>query len=292
MDFNKRSVSMAIKEEHVDSSHSLSEAALNSPIVTRSRRNSSFVVTPSLSKPTPKPTGLDNNIQILVTGSHESMEVSSPLTPPLAQQSGNISSAGKKRTPRPQLLASRPPRWTDTEVSSIASIDGLPLSEIFQTYACLFFLCCKQDNKLKNVVEQLFGPEPEKDDESNSDNDSEKEDSPPPKSKNKCQKRGKKKKKKNTAKDRVRDLDWAKVANMVGNDRKSAECLRRYNKISGNRGAEKAGALKGPWTEEEDRKVIALVAAHGAKKWSQIAAELPGELKMLLVVSLLFIMLM
>jgi len=249
MDFNKRSVSMAIKEEHVDSSHSLSEAALNSPIVTRSRRNSSFVVTPSLSKPTPKPTGLDNNIQILVTGSHESMEVSSPLTPPLAQQSGNISSAGKKRTPRPQLLASRPPRWTDTE-----------------------------DNKLKNVVEQLFGPEPEKDDESNSDNDSEKEDSPPPKSKNKCQKRGKKKKKKNTAKDRVRDLDWAKVANMVGNDRKSAECLRRYNKISGNRGAEKAGALKGPWTEEEDRKVIALVAAHGAKKWSQIAAELPGRI--------------
>ena len=87
----------------------------------------------------------------------------------------------------------------------------------------------------------------------------------------------KKRKKKNTAKDRVRDLDWAKVAIMVGNDRKSAECLRRYNKISGNRGAEKAGALKGPWTEEEDRKVIALVAAHGAKKWSQIAAELPGE---------------
>jgi len=88
----------------------------------------------------------------------------------------------------------------------------------------------------------------------------------------------KKKKKRNTAKDRVRDLDWAKVATMVGNDRKSAECLRRYNKISGNRGAEKAGALKGPWTEEEDRKVIALVAAHGAKKWSQIAAELPGRI--------------
>lgn len=53
--------------------------------------------------------------------------------------------------------------------------------------------------------------------------------------------------------------------------------MRRYNKISGHRGGEKAVALKGPWTEEEDLKVIALVRAHGAKKWSQIAAELPGK---------------
>ena len=84
------------------------------------------------------------------------------------------------------------------------------------------------------------------------------------------------KSKKNITKDKVRDLDWAKVATLVGNGRKSAECLRRFNKISGNRGSEKAGALKGPWTEEEDRKVIALVTANGARKWSQIAAELPG----------------
>ncbi len=70
---------------------------------------------------------------------------------------------------------------------------------------------------------------------------------------------------------------------MVGNGRKSAECLRRYNKISGHRGGEKAAALKGPWTEEEDSKVIALVRAHGARKWSQIAAELPGELSLLLI---------
>ncbi len=85
-----------------------------------------------------------------------------------------------------------------------------------------------------------------------------------------------KKKKKKPEKDRVRDLDWGKVAQLVGNGRKSAECLRRYNKISGHRGGEKAAALKGPWTEEEDKKVIALVTAHGARKWSQIAAELPG----------------
>ena len=111
------------------------------------------------------------------------------------------------------------------------------------------------------MVERLFGPEATKiEDEEESDNDS-----------------SKKGKKKALQKDRVRDLNWAQVAELVGNGRKSAECMRRYNKISGNRGGEKAGALKGPWTEEEDRKVIELVTAHGAKKWSQIAAELPGK---------------
>jgi len=34
--------------------------------------------------------------------------------------------------------------------------------------------------------------------------------------------------------------------------------------------------MKGPWTEDEDKKVIELVKKHGARKWSQIAAELPG----------------
>ena len=36
-------------------------------------------------------------------------------------------------------------------------------------------------------------------------------------------------------------------------------------------------ASKGPWTKEEDRKVIALVQQHGPKHWDQIASELPGE---------------
>ena len=77
-------------------------------------------------------------------------------------------------------------------------------------------------------------------------------------------------------KDMIRDLDWSKVALLIGNQRKTAECMRRYNKLSGNRGVEKVGAVKGPWTEEEDCKVVALVTANGAAKWSQIAAELPG----------------
>ena len=78
--------------------------------------------------------------------------------------------------------------------------------------------------------------------------------------------------------DKIRDLDWSRVASMVGNGRKSAECMRRYNKITGIRGGEKAGALKGPWTKEEDEKIMRLVEAHGAKRWSQIAAELPGRI--------------
>jgi hypothetical protein len=55
--------------------------------------------------------------------------------------------------------------------------------------------------------------------------------------------------------------------------------MRRYTKLRGaaKGGAEKAGASKGPWTDEEDRKVIELVQTHGPKKWSQIASELPGK---------------
>lgn len=40
----------------------------------------------------------------------------------------------------------------------------------------------------------------------------------------------------------------------------------------------KQAAVKGPWTEEEDNRVKALVASMGTKRWSQIAAELPGRL--------------
>lgn len=125
---------------------------------------------------------------------------------------------------------------------------------------------------MKDIVDDLFQKHP---DTNQSDTENE-----PPNANETASARKKKqnaKKKKRPEKDRVRDLDWSKVAELVGNGRKSAECLRRYNKISGHRGGEKAAALKGPWTEEEDNKVISLVRAHGARKWSQIAAELPGE---------------
>ena len=36
--------------------------------------------------------------------------------------------------------------------------------------------------------------------------------------------------------------------------------------------------MKGPWTTEEDRKVLGLVEKYGAKKWSLIASQLPGRI--------------
>ncbi|EGB01802.1 hypothetical protein AURANDRAFT_9999, partial [Aureococcus anophagefferens] len=34
---------------------------------------------------------------------------------------------------------------------------------------------------------------------------------------------------------------------------------------------------KGPWAPEEDALVVELVERHGPKKWSTIAAHLPGR---------------
>ena len=36
--------------------------------------------------------------------------------------------------------------------------------------------------------------------------------------------------------------------------------------------------VKGPWTPEEDRRIVALVKEHGPKKWSVIADHLPGRI--------------
>eukprot|EP00543_Licmophora_paradoxa_P000290 CAMPEP_0202455208 /NCGR_PEP_ID=MMETSP1360-20130828/12796_1 /ASSEMBLY_ACC=CAM_ASM_000848 /TAXON_ID=515479 /ORGANISM="Licmophora paradoxa, Strain CCMP2313" /LENGTH=670 /DNA_ID=CAMNT_0049074741 /DNA_START=268 /DNA_END=2280 /DNA_ORIENTATION=+ len=118
----------------------------------------------------------------------------------------------------------------------------------------------EEDRKLDTIVTELF----ESDDEMSEDED--------PDSRRAVRKREGQKK------DKARDVDWAKVATRLGTSRKSAECMRRYNKINGIRGAEKAAAIKGPWTNEEDQKIIALVKANGAKRWSQIAAELPGRI--------------
>ena len=92
--------------------------------------------------------------------------------------------------------------------------------------------------------------------------------------------------------------------------RKDVDCQRRYTKLvtdlvnptttnpssaggagstpSGNGSARKRSAAsysksgnkemsKGPWSAEEDQKVVDLVGKYGPKKWSQIANELPGE---------------
>lgn len=128
--------------------------------------------------------------------------------------------------------------------------------------------CHCQDRKLSQVVADLF--DSDSDDDTDFDYLNEEVD-------------GQRaiRKREGKEKDKMRDLDWPEVAKQVGNHRKSAECMRRYNKISGNKGGEKAAALKGPWTAEEDEKIVKLVKFHGAKRWSQIAAELPGKIRVL-----------
>lgn len=75
----------------------------------------------------------------------------------------------------------------------------------------------------------------------------------------------------------ARDIPWPIVSQRLGTYRTSADCMKRYNKLTGQKQSEKTAALKGPWTAEEDRKIMTLVSANGAKRWSQIAAELPGK---------------
>lgn len=53
--------------------------------------------------------------------------------------------------------------------------------------------------------------------------------------------------------------------------RREDECVYRWNRSI------KPEITKGPWTEEEDNKVVELVRQHGAKRWSLIASQLPGR---------------
>ena len=50
------------------------------------------------------------------------------------------------------------------------------------------------------------------------------------------------------------------------------QCLHRWSKVLN------PSLVKGPWTDEEDKKVVELVGQYGAKKWSAIANALPGRI--------------
>lgn len=65
--------------------------------------------------------------------------------------------------------------------------------------------------------------------------------------------------------------NWKKIALCLPG-RTDVQCLHRWQKVL------KPGLVKGPWTPEEDAKVVALVAKYGQKKWSTIAGELKGRL--------------
>lgn len=64
---------------------------------------------------------------------------------------------------------------------------------------------------------------------------------------------------------------WKKIAQRL-TGRTDVQCLHRWQKVL------KPGLIKGPWTPEEDAKVIKLVQLHGNKKWSFIARQLKGRL--------------
>ena len=50
------------------------------------------------------------------------------------------------------------------------------------------------------------------------------------------------------------------------------QCLHRWQKVLNPE------LVKGPWTKEEDAKIIELVGALGAKQWSKIGSKLPGRI--------------
>jgi transcription factor MYB, plant len=65
--------------------------------------------------------------------------------------------------------------------------------------------------------------------------------------------------------------NWKRVAEHLPG-KTEVQCLHRWTKVLD------PDLTKGPWSEEEDGKVRQLVAVYGAKKWSKIAAELPGRI--------------
>jgi len=54
--------------------------------------------------------------------------------------------------------------------------------------------------------------------------------------------------------------------------RTDVQCLHRWQKVLN------PDLVKGPWTAEEDAKIIHLVTHLGPKRWSKIAQELPGRI--------------
>jgi len=65
--------------------------------------------------------------------------------------------------------------------------------------------------------------------------------------------------------------NWKAIANHL-KGKTEVQCLHRWTKVLN------PSLTKGPWTDEEDRKVVDLVGKLGAKKWSLIAQHLPGRI--------------
>jgi hypothetical protein len=70
---------------------------------------------------------------------------------------------------------------------------------------------------------------------------------------------------------RTVQINWKVVSDQFSS-RSDQQCMQRWQK------ALRPEVTKGPWTEEEDHKVVELVRKHGAKRWSLIASQLPGRI--------------
>jgi hypothetical protein len=66
--------------------------------------------------------------------------------------------------------------------------------------------------------------------------------------------------------------NWKRVAEIMGNGKTDVQCLHRWQKVLN------PVLVKGPWTAEEDNKVVELVDRFGPKKWSLVAQHLPGRI--------------
>ena len=67
------------------------------------------------------------------------------------------------------------------------------------------------------------------------------------------------------------DGNWSFVASQFA-DRSDVQCQQRWDKVVNPL------LIKGPWTKEEDEKVVQLVAQYGPKKWTLIARHLKGRI--------------
>lgn len=66
------------------------------------------------------------------------------------------------------------------------------------------------------------------------------------------------------------ERNWKKVSEQM-DGRSPIQCLHRWTKIL------KPGLVKGPWTLEEDKRLIEWVQKEGALKWSRAAHYIPGR---------------
>lgn len=64
---------------------------------------------------------------------------------------------------------------------------------------------------------------------------------------------------------------WDAIAKNL-KDRSDVQCQQRWHKVVN------PDLIKGPWTKEEDDKVIELVQKYGPKKWTLIARHLKGRI--------------